>query len=684
MKINFHTKLFIALGAVVCLSMMSILFIIQETTKKRIHENIKDKFESTRVALRHLQKLRAKFAIDTINNLTKSNAHFRAILSTASVSGDDMGFGEAGKESVILKDAHLRLYSILPFLSMYRETDIFIVTNAEGKLLFSKAFPERFGDDLTNLRLFEELAEKGVAADVWYAHMQNENYFLIPHMQNENYFLISTEERDAVYQVLAKPIVFRDEIHGVVICGNRIDKNTLSRIKRISGVDVALYSTEGVHVSTLPAAQMQALTTFIKSSDYEINRDVHEAFLDNENFLSMPLPILAKARVEEGGFIILKSLTKELEFISELRITLLSVGGIILLVAIGISFFLSKGITMPIKKLSMAVRVLGMGQLDTKVNIRTGDELELLGNAFNDMAKGLKERDFIKSTFERYVSQTVAEEIIKNPDMVSLGGQKKTLTIFFTDIENFTNLSEILPPDVLINYLNHYFREMCSAIMEYNGTINEFLGDAILAFWGAPIAQEDHALLACKAALRCREFLVDLERKWVTEGLPPRTYRFGINTGEVIVGNIGSPSRFKYSAVGENVNLASRLEGANKYYGTQILISEKTYSIIKDVLTARYIDIIRAKGTSKPIKVYELIAEKGKIDIRKSEQLEHFDAGICAYRARMWEKAISCFTRVLHLAPEDKTAKVYVQRCHEYQQQSPAHDWDGVYNLTAK
>ncbi len=672
-KINFHTKLFIVLGAVVCLSTMSILFILQETTKKHIQGNIKDKFEITRVAIRHLQKLRAKFAVDTINNLTVSNAHFRSILSTASVSGDDMGFGEAVNEGAILKDAYLRLYSILPFLSMYRETDLFIVTNAEGKLLFTKASPERFGDDLTNLRLFEELAEKGTAADVWYAHMQKENDFLIP-----------TEERDAVYQVIAKPIVFRGEIHGVVICGNRIDKNTLSRLKRISGVDLALYSTEGIHVSTLPAAQMQELTTFIKSSDYEINRDVHETFLGNENFLSMPLPILAKARTEEGGFIILKSLTKELKFVSKLRITLLSVGGIILLIAIGFSFFLSKGITMPIKKLSMAVRLFGMGQLDTKVNIRTGDELELLGNAFNDMAKGLKERDFIKSTFERYVSQAVAEEIIKNPDMVSLGGQKKTLTIFFTDIENFTNLSEILPPDEMINYLNHYFRGMCSAIMEYNGTINDFLGDAILAFWGAPIAQEDHALLACQAALRCREFLVDLERKWVTEGLPPRTYRFGINTGEVIVGNIGSPSHFKYSAVGENVNLASRLEGANKYYGTQILISEKTYSLIKDVLTARYIDIIRAKGISKPIKIYELIAEKGEIDIRKSEQLEHFDAGVCAYRARMWEKAISCFTRVLHLAPEDKTAKVFVQRCHEYQQQSPTHDWDGVYNLTAK
>ena len=137
-------------------------------------------------------------------------------------------------------------------------------------------------------------------------------------------------------------------------------------------------------------------------------------------------------------------------------------GGVILFVAIGFSFILSKSITAPIKKLAMAARIIGLGQLDTKVNIRTGDELEQLGNAFNDMAKGLKERDFIKSTFERYVSHTVAEEIIKNPDMVRLGGQKQTLTIFFTDIGNFTNLSEILSPEETVNHLNHYFRGMCA------------------------------------------------------------------------------------------------------------------------------------------------------------------------------------------------------------------------------
>jgi adenylate cyclase len=625
------------------------------------------------VALRQLRELRNQYAVDAINTLTVSNAQFRSILSTASVSGYDLGFGEDNNKDAILKDTNLRLNSLLPFLSLYKKCDVIIVTNAEGVLLFSKVSPKRFGDDLSYLPLFEKLIVKGDAVNIWDACMQSGRDFLFP-----------AREKDAVCQVIAKPVVFRGEVHGVVICGSRIDEDILLRLKSISGVDLALYCTENVHASTLSPTLLQKLANTIRSSDFKRNNSVHEFYFDKEKFLSMRLPIIPNLPLEEGGLIILKSLTQELEFMSRLRVTLFAVGGVILSIAIGFSYLLSRGITRPVKKLAMAARVIGRGQLDTKVNIRTGDELEQLGNAFNDMVKGLKERDFIKSTFERYVSHTVAEEIIKNPDMVRLGGQKKTLTIFFTDIGNFTSLSEILSPEEIVNHLNHYFRGMCTAILEYNGTINEFQGDAILAFWGAPIPQEDHALLACQAALRCREFLRDLERKWVTEGLPPRTYRFGISTGEVVVGNVGSPSRFKYMVVGEDVYLASRLEGANKYYGTQILISEKTYSLIKDTLIAREIDIIRVVGNSKPIKVYELVAEKGKSDEKKARQLGHFEAGVCAYRVRQWEEAISCFMQVLQLAPEDSPAKLYIKRCIEYQQVEPPHYWKGVHELTIK
>ena len=672
-KLSFHTKLFIALGVVVCLSTMSILFILQGTTKRHITENIKNKFEGTRLAIRHLQELRVKFAVNSINNLTISNAQFRSVISTASVNGDDMGFGGTDNEGETLKDAHLRLSSILPFLSIYREADLFIVANAEGVLLFTKASPEVFGDDLTNLHIFEELAEKDVATDVWHADMQEENDFLLP-----------GRGRDAVYQVIASPIIFREEIHGVVICGHRIDKDTLFRLEGISGVDLALYSVEGVMASTLTVSREQALNTLVKSSNYDLKRNVHDTLLGKEDFLSMTLPILANTRAEGGGFIVLKSLTKELRFVSKLRITLFVVGGIIFLIAVGFSFLLSKGITRPVNKLALAAKNIGAGKFDTKVNIRTGDELEALGNAFNGMVDGLKERDFIKSTFERYVSPTVATEIINNPDMLNLGGERKTLTILFADIGDFTHLSETLQPEEVVIRLNEYFHGMNDAIMEYNGTIDKFQGDSVIAFWGAPIAQENHALLACQAAIKCRRFLNKLEEEWVAWGLPPRTYRFGINTGEVVVGNIGSTTRFEYTVIGDDVNLASRLEGANKNYGTQIMISEATYSLIKDALIAREIDIIRVVGKAEPIRVYELVEEKEKVNEERARVIKHFESGIHAYRNRQWKDAISRFEHVLQLSPDDKPAKVYIQRCREYQLTAPAKDWNGVYTLSTK
>lgn len=236
----------------------------------------------------------------------------------------------------------------------------------------------------------------------------------------------------------------------------------------------------------------------------------------------------------------------------------------------------------------------------------------------------------------------------------------------------------------MVTHLNEYFKGMGSAILDFNGTINQFQGDAIFAFWGAPIDQGDHALRACRAALKCLEFLRKLEAKWIAEGLPPRTYRFGINTGEVVVGNIGSSSRFEYTIVGDDVNIASRLEAANKYYGTQVFISEQTYSLIKDKLIAREIDMIRVVGRSKPVKVYELVAEKGKIDLKEAKIIENYEAGLNAYRRREWEVGVSWFERVLELEPEDIPSKVFIERCHEYQQMAPPKDWNSVYELREK
>lgn len=254
----------------------------------------------------------------------------------------------------------------------------------------------------------------------------------------------------------------------------------------------------------------------------------------------------------------------------------------------------------------------------------------------------------------------------------------------FSDIGGFTTLSETLTPEEVVRRLNEYFEGMSSAILEFDGTLNQFQGDAVVAFWGAPIPQENHATLACLSALRCREFLKSLQEKWIAQGFPQRTFRFGISTGEMVVGNIGSSSRFEYTVIGDEVNLASRLEGANKIYGTQILLSEKTYELAKEEIIGRELDIIRVVGKTQPVRVYELVSEKGQLDDRRIEILGKFGVGVSLYKERKWNEAGEYFQKILELDPNDKPSQEYLRRCSKYQNSPPPLDWEEVFELMSK
>lgn len=672
---SFRTKIFIVLGTLVFLSITTILLVLQETTNNRVKKNIRERFENTIYAFRQLQELQTQFASDEINSLTLGNPQFRTILSTASVGTEDLGFGSPTDHSEILKDANLRLNSLLPFLSIYRKGDVFVVTNAQGELLFTKTDPKEFGKNLSDLPFFQQIFEKGEDISIWNSRLHDQKEVKV----------FPSKTHASIYQIVTKLVTFGDEIHGVVLWGSLLDRKTLDSIKKISSVDIALYSKDGINTSTLPSKKEEELSNLIKTIDEKTKADtVDELSLDKERFMAMRASILPGTQIKEGGFIVLKSLTQELSFLRKLQITLLFIGGFVLIIAIALSFLLAGGITKPIRTLAIAARRIGQGELETNVDIRTGDELEQLGGAFNEMVIGLKEREFIKNTFERYVSKTVASELIKNPNMVRLGGTKKELTVMFSDIGGFTTLSEALTPEEVVRRLNEYFEGMSSAILEFNGTLNQFQGDAVVAFWGAPIPQENHATLACLAAIRCREFLKSLQEKWIAQGLPQRTFRFGISTGEMVVGNIGSSSRFEYTVIGDEVNLASRLEGANKIYGTQILISDKTYELTKGEIIVRELDIIRVVGKSQPVRIYELVSEKGQLDDGRFEILEKFRSGVNLYREQKWSEAGEYFEKILELDPHDKPTQEYLRRCKEFENSPPPPDWEGVFELRSK
>jgi adenylate cyclase len=221
-----------------------------------------------------------------------------------------------------------------------------------------------------------------------------------------------------------------------------------------------------------------------------------------------------------------------------------------------------------------------------------------------------KSRKWITSVFGKYVSPVVIESLIKNPDQLNLGGEKRDITIFFSDIRGFTPISEKLDPEALVSLLNEYLTEMSSIIIKNNGLVDKYMGDAIMAFWGAPIDQPNHAELACDSSLEMMEKLRQLQKKWKKEGIPSFDIGIGLNSGEAIVGNMGSSKRFDYTAMGDNVNLASRLEGLNKTYKTNIIISENTYKMVKDKFKVKKLGTVTVKGKKKPVVIYELLSRK--------------------------------------------------------------------------
>ncbi|MCX5833407.1 MAG: adenylate/guanylate cyclase domain-containing protein, partial [Deltaproteobacteria bacterium] len=236
----------------------------------------------------------------------------------------------------------------------------------------------------------------------------------------------------------------------------------------------------------------------------------------------------------------------------------------------------------------------------------------------------------------------------------------------------------------VVTLLNRYLTAMTDIILASGGIIDKYEGDAIMAFWGAPLPQEDHAVRACHAAIDNQRRLAALREEFVQAGLPPVHARIGINTGEMIIGNMGSSQRFDFTVIGDQVNLASRLEGAGKEYGTSIIISEETYRQARDHIEVRELDRLQVKGKEIPVRIFELLARKGEMEEGLTEALSVFSKGLEDYRNRRWAEAMAAFGRVRQLKPDDGPSMTFTRRCEIFLKQPPPEDWDGVFRLTTK
>jgi adenylate cyclase len=342
--------------------------------------------------------------------------------------------------------------------------------------------------------------------------------------------------------------------------------------------------------------------------------------------------------------------------------------------------------------------VAGLYYLDTFYLLPQGYDIKLFFCLLSPMAcyswttflhfySTSKEKAKIKGTFSRYVSPAVVEEMTTNPDKVRVGGEKKNITVFFSDVRDFTSISEKLTPEGLSTCLNMYMGVMTDIIFEKQGTLDKYIGDAIVAFWGAPMPLENHAYQAIKASIAMIEALPKVNEDFERLGYPLFKHGIGLNTGECSVGNMGSDKIFQYTALGDNMNLGARLEALCKFYGVELNVSEYTIAALTDEqreeITYRILDKVRVKGKENAVTIYEVFHSTHDFMIDK-QALADYNLAFDSYQNKEFEKAIGLLSPLCEKYPNDKSCKRVKEICESFLENPPPEDWDGVYTHTTK
>src|SRR6516164_2223493 len=360
------------------------------------------------------------------------------------------------------------------------------------------------------------------------------------------------------------------------------------------------------------------------------------------------------------------------------------------LLGITVAAAVTRGLVRPVRRLLAGTAAVERGALDTVVPITSRDEIGRLTQSFNSMVGELRMKAQIRETFGKYVDPRIVAGLIDRPELTDAKGSRREMTILFCDMRGFTTFSEGMTPAAVVTVLNRYMTLMSEPIRRNSGILDKYIGDGIMAFWGPPFTGADEqARLACLAALdqiaglaAFRAELSDLTG--LKRGLPEIDIRIGVATGDVVAGNIGSEQTRNYTVIGDAVNLASRLEGANKTYGTQVLISRATNQLAAETVETREIDQVLVVGKTEPERVFELLGRKGEVASERLALRDAYVEALDAYRRQAWEEAQAGFEGCLAIAPCDPPSKLFLKRITQFCAAAPSADWDGVWALAEK
>ena len=427
---------------------------------------------------------------------------------------------------------------------------------------------------------------------------------------------------------------------------------------------------------------MQALATHRLDDARRLSLDFHayeEAFGPDTAAVRRAVVALTDAAME--------SVHRQQATIADMSFALFAIAA---LLGLGIGMAVATAVIRTLRRLVEAARTVEAGEFSVAVPVTTGDEIGQLAAAFNTMAAELRTTARIKDTFGKFVDPRIVSGLI-GPDPEQIDhADRRVVTVFFSDIRGFTGISEQLTAEAMVNLLNHYFDAATRCIRARNGIVDKYIGDSVMAFWAPPFSAGDsHAAAACLAALAQQEAIAILEADLpniigLRKSAPELFVRMGIATGEVVVGTIGSPVSKSFTVIGDTVNLASRLEGINKVYGTRVIIADDTLRLAQHEIEARELDLVTVAGKTEPVRIHELLAPFGQLAPGDAELREEFAAALAAYRARDWDGAQRRFEECLQLKPADGPAALFLERIGALRAAPPAADWDGVWRFTHK
>ena len=368
----------------------------------------------------------------------------------------------------------------------------------------------------------------------------------------------------------------------------------------------------------------------------------------------------------------------------------LIIGVVVFLIGIVISPLITLKIIKPLKELSDGVKKISSGDLSISIPVQSRDEVGELTLSFNKMAEELENKERIKNLFGKYVDPRIIESVIeKGEDLFVNDSQKKKMTVFFSDIEGFSAISESLTANGLVKLMNHYFTHASQPIYRFNGVIDKFIGDAVMAFWGPPFSNDNYAIEACNASLEYLDSLTQIniqipEILGFRKNAPQINVRIGLCTGDVVAGNIGSNDCMSYTVLGDTVNIAARLESVNKKYGTRIIMEHNTHDMIKDEFETRKIDRIRVVGIQKPVEIFELLAKKSQLEPSAEALRKNYQSALQCYQSSDFTQAKIFLDQCLEIKPNDGPSQVLSKRMEIFTQTPPANDWDGIWQIESK